>query len=87
MVSSLIHWTLTYSGVGHDDHHVGVWSKDVDEGCEARVVYFHALEGGRQLTAAQLELFDDVTDLLKPMHVTVGLPLTVRYHLCKTHKL
>ena len=81
MISTLMHWTLTYGRVGHDDHHVCVGREDVDEGCEARVVYFHALEGGGQLTAAQLELFDDVTDLLEPVHVSVGLSLAVRYHL------
>ena len=38
---------LTYGGVRHDDHDVGVGGEDVDEGGEVGVPHFHTLEGGR----------------------------------------
>ena len=43
--------------------------------------HLHSLEGCGQFAAAQLELFDDVTDFLKPVNVMVVLPLAVGDHL------
>ena len=75
--------SLTYGWVGHDDHDICVWSEDVNKGSEAWVVYLHTLDRGCQFTAAQLELFNYVADLLKPVHVYMCLPLTVGDHLQK----
>lgn len=72
---------LTYCGVWHDHHYIGVGCEHVDECREIFVADLHSLEGGCQFTTAQLELLDDVADLLEPMDVGVMLSLTVRNHL------
>ena len=66
--------------VGQDDHHVGVGREDVDKRGEIGVPHFHRLEIGCQLAAAEFELLDDVGDLLKPVHVSVLVPLGVGDH-------
>ncbi len=66
--------SLTYLGIRHDDHDVGVISEGVDKSCEVRVAHLHAVELCLQLAATQLELLDNVADLLKAVHVSVGSP-------------
>ena len=72
---------LTDRRVRHDDHYISVGCKNINECSKRGVSDLHALERGCQLAAAQLELFDDVADLLKPVHILVGLALTVGDHL------
>jgi len=64
---------LTYRRVRHDHHDVSVGREAVDVRGEHRVAHFHAREVRRHFAAAQLELFYDVADLLKPMRVRVWM--------------
>ena len=59
----------TNSRIRHDDHHIGVGGEALDESCEVRVSYLHALELRLRLGAAELELFDDGGDLLEELHI------------------
>lgn len=65
-----------YGRVRHNHHDIGVGGEDIDESSEVGVSHLHALEGGGQFTAAQLELLDDVADLLEPVCVSL-LPALV----------
>lgn len=69
-----------YRRVRHDHHDVGVRCKHINKGCKVRVAHFHALERCCQLTAAELELLDDVTDLLEAMRVALLFTLVMRDH-------
>lgn len=60
---------LTYVRVRHDDHYVGIGSEYVNESSKTRIPDFHALKLSLQLATAQFELFDNVADLLKPVHI------------------
>ena len=64
---------LTYRRIRHDHHDVSVGREAVDVRGEHRVAHFHAREVRRHFAAAQLELFYDVADLLKPMRVRVWM--------------
>lgn len=67
-------------GVRHNDHDICVGGKDVDEGRKVGVPHLHALERGRKFTTAEFELFDNVTDLLKPVSVPLLFALIVGNH-------
>ena len=56
---------------GRKEGREGSYREKVDEGGEVGVAHFHALELRLRLTAADLELLDDVRDALMPVAVVL----------------
>lgn len=57
--------------IGNNDHHVGVGRESINVGLESGVSHLHGLKLRLGLATTQLELFDDITNFLKPMGIVL----------------
>jgi hypothetical protein len=59
-------------GSGDNNHNVGIGGKGVNVSVETTVFHLHGLELTLGLPATQFELFDNVTNLFKPVRIDVA---------------